>query len=240
MKLSKKTCAFAFALGLSLLLVSNAGAAPMLADSLADYSLVQGQGGWYYGYYMPETGMDFYLMDVGGQDWLGTEAWVVDEETSWAMIMGDSVHAHGPQASRGSEPGTVLSTRRWVSDVEGLTEIEGLLAKRAVSGGDGVEGLIMVDGAAIWQQEIAFDDTNGVGFSLSVPVTVGTVIDFALGPRGDSNYDTSLFGSRISLIGSEDPQAPERSGAIPEPATLSLLGIGGLTLLARRRLKKRH
>jgi len=239
MRLAKKTSVLVLMFSLSVLLVSNARAAAILADSLADYSLVQGQGGWYYGYYTPETDMDFHLMHLGGTGWLGTETWVVDEEKSWAMIMADSVHSHGPNFSRGSDT-TTLSTRRWVSDLAGVVEVTGTLAKRSPYGGDGVEGFVMVDGSAVWQQEVAFNDMTGLGFSLTIPVEIGSTIDFALDPRRNSLYDTSRFSSRISLIGFDEPGTPDGpGGVIPEPATLSLLGIGGLALVARRKLAKR-
>ncbi|MBN1420420.1 MAG: hypothetical protein JXP34_16705 [Planctomycetes bacterium] len=58
------------------------------------------------------------------------------------------------------------------------------MRKQNVGGGNGVSGLVFVDGVQVDQAAIAFDDATGVDRLVIETVAVGTIIDLALSPVG--------------------------------------------------------
>ena len=91
-----------------------------IADSESDFSLVQGQDNWFYGYMAPETSVDFIEMTINSGLWFGGEGWAVDREDYWTSMTAAWLHGHGPNASRGSEPIEHWAVRRWLSEVNGV------------------------------------------------------------------------------------------------------------------------
>jgi len=218
-------------------LFSTVAFATLVADSVADYSLVQGQAGWYYGYFMPSVDADFRLMTRGGQTWPGADCWVVDEDLYYAMIRKMDMHSNGSTASRSGPPVDIWSSRRYVSEVAGLVSVTGLLAKADPRGGDGIVGHILLDGVEVWSQYIAGTDGTGISFAIELDVDVGSTLDFMVTNNRSPWFDTTRFMSQIWLLQEEVEQGDEPFDAavIPEPASLSLFALGGIALLLRRR-----
>ncbi len=218
----------------ALLLAAQAHAAPVqVADSASEFSGVQGQDGWEYGYYTtPGDHTTFTRMPVFNSV---TGLWQkAPSRPPWDALWADGGH---PGSSR-------WAVRRWVSEVSGAIEITGLLEDIDSGNVGGVFGRILVDGTEVWSDLV--DSYSGsaapdsVSFTVSVPsVSVGSLIDFAIDPNGADSNDATRFTATIFAVA----MAPPPPAAVPAPPTALLLAAGIAGLLAgasrRRRLAGR-
>ena len=200
----------------------------IIADSIADYSGTQGQDGWYYGFYDgnviagPYTNADFEEFANYGSagnglpDW-HTSIWYHTRNTYWTAIWDEGGHPNAKTTSFGRTPAEHWPVRRWVSETDGVIEITGVLHESG-GAGDGVIGYIFVDGMAVFSHSLNDDDPQ-YSYSVTVPVNVGTLVDFAIAPKASDWTDATKFTAVIT----------------PEPSTMLLLGLGGLGWLRRRR-----
>jgi hypothetical protein len=170
----------------------------VVADSAADFAAVQGENGWWYGYwnaaddpdgsYDPET--DFNLME-----YCRTNTWLPSGTCStapeWTMNLSDGLqHAE-------TEPYLELPVRRWVSDVSGKARI---FARHYINGGqsgDGTRALLFVDGVQIWRNEALPNGTQGE-ITLEVALEVGTIVEQLLHPRQTQAEDMSYFSITVA------------------------------------------
>jgi hypothetical protein len=190
------------------------GSAPepprILADSVADFSKVQGQHGWYYGYddgtsasYAPMTRMDVittYEPPTGDQ-W---DCWVNDTVAHWTQIFQLGAHANGTNTSAPSEPLLQRAVRRWLSNYEGDVKISGEVAKIDVgvsAGANGVEALIVVDGVELDSFVVGAEDTGGWSYEVPAHVNVGSTVDFVLDPfESNDHHDLTRFTGIIERV----------------------------------------
>ena len=186
-------------------IAQNCNSIPVVADSFADFSGVQGQGGWHYGYLVsPYTSATFQELTQYGSDpdFSGVVAWHLQLGSGgfWTCISQTFVHPNGPTTSGGRQNVGHWVTRRWVSSQSGLVRMTGRLYKydaNACGGCDGVTGRIRVNGTEIWTQFIAQTDAVGVSYNLTVNVNVGSTVDFILDPNGYDGKDASVFSAKI-------------------------------------------
>jgi len=99
--------------------------AGIIADSVAEFSGVQGQDGWYYGYNdgdsdSPWSSADFELM----MDY-SPSLWSVDLDLYWTQIGSSYCHPNGEITSGGKLPVEHWVVRRWISDVSGEIRLTG-------------------------------------------------------------------------------------------------------------------
>ena len=198
--------------------------ASIIADSVSEFSNVQGQDNWYYGYYTtPGVSSSFTqmtLFDSVGDVALGPGWEEAATQPPWTLLWATGGHPNGPPY--GADHWAV---RRWISEVNGTIVITGTLADQQL-GGDGNRGLILVNGVSLFDQFIAGSDLVGINYSITVPVNIGDAIDFAIARGGDDILtDVTRFTATIAVV--------------PEPSTLALgvLGVLGCCALARRRHK---
>lgn len=165
---------------------------PVLADSFLDYSGVQGERGWFYGYY--DTNQVFTLLPhygpwVNGQGVTSTN-WNLDGTGSWLLIDATSCHPEGTNCGRLDV--SLPAVRRWVSPVQSPVQIAS-----TVSGGNGVIASIIVDGvlAAAADLPSAGGQTN---FTVAANLDIGSIVDCVLDSRNENEcFDYTQF--RITI-----------------------------------------
>ncbi len=179
---------------LGLLTLSGCGGilhADVLADSVEDFSGVQGQDNWYYGYYRTDVGdtptvpLSFREAENFNMDF--TNLWSLDGTGDWLGIGAENQHPHRPGAGRNT-PGVYWATRRWVSDFEGDVNISGLVDE-ADLGGDGVVVRLFIDGVKFGQWDLLSTSNSMIEFDLSAAVLIGSIIDMTVDPKNDILFD---------------------------------------------------
>ncbi|WP_197527962.1 PEP-CTERM sorting domain-containing protein [Posidoniimonas polymericola] len=211
---------------------TQAQAAPatiVVADSVAEFSSVQGQDGWYYGYYTgaPSSPDDFIPMTEYDPI---EQAWKVDDSLPapvyWTMLDRFGGHPNGSYTSSGRTPAEHRAARRYVSEVAGLVTIAGELADRDPYPGTlGARGHIHVDGVQRFITNLP-DGSLPIGYSIEADVHVGSIIDIVINPAADDYADLTRFTAVITTIA-------------PEPTQLGLLASAAATLLLRRRTPRK-
>ena len=195
----------------------------IVGDSVAEFSLTQGENGWFYGYYQDQfTPSNFRLMTTFNASW---PAWQVDYRDPpplyWTYITPTIAHGNGHLVNFDRTPVEQWAVRRWVSDVEGQVTISGTIADRdAGSFDNGAIGRIFVGNAELLTVDIAASDFVGVDYSVLATVSIGTTIDFVVDPKdGNSRFDATRFTSVVS------------TATVPEPTSLAIFGIGALGMV---------
>lgn len=179
--------------------------ARLLADSVADFSLVQGRNGWYYGLddgslkkftLMTKKSVIVAYVPPSKDVW---ECWA-SEETHWAQLFRLGGHPNGTFTGLPSVPLLQRSVRRWVSTVEGDIVISGEIAKIDVDPrSNGIDASIYADGALLYSTFIGGDDSGGRAYEVTARIQVGSTLDFVLDPHeGDDHHDLSRFTAIIA------------------------------------------
>ena len=205
-------CASILALGLPL--AASAGTATF--DSSAEFSGVQGQDGWSYGYYAaPGDAATFVQMahfsasglpSIG--DWWSEGAAIPPYTLLWA----DGGHPS-------SSPSAHWSVRRWTSGTAGVLDVAGSYGKLDTGT---VTVHVLLDGVDVWN---APTSAASAGFALQGVVGVGSEVDFVIDPHGTDPGDAT----RYVVTGTVS--------AVPEPASVAMLlaGLAGIAGVRRRR-----
>lgn len=219
---------------LACLVASHASAQTILGDSATEYSNVQGQNNWFYGYY-DKTGdtaspgyalSDFVQMSQhqSGTWWVNN----VDNLSSGFFTRLDALGGH----SNGLDnyPGRLRSlrehfaVRRWISTYTGEAVIKITIAKRDI-GGAGQGFILYKNALATYNPNQAFTSTTPQTFTFTRQLQTGDVLDLFLGWQAqDANGLTSL-SMQVSTV--------------PEPSSLIALGLGGIALRRRKALRVR-
>lgn len=181
----------------------------LLADSVADFALVQGERNWYYGF---DTGTldDFTLLPrtstmitafvpVSGDMW---ECWTTTE-SHWTQIFQLGAHPNGTDTSSPSEQVLERAVRRWVSSYAGDIHIVGELAKIdvAADGSNGVDAFILVDGVEVYSGFVEGDDAAGLSYEADGKVNVGSKVDFVLDAHeSNDHHDLTRFTAVIQRV----------------------------------------
>lgn len=248
---------------LALVTTLSPAKAAQIAYSVAEFSSVQGQKNWYYGYF--EKGLPSgpgYTPDAF--ELLDRYVPNVDPSLSkWTLTPppGESYGGYPWIRPTGSHPAgigpvpqeeIIWSVLRYRSPVSGLITIDYDLGKgnTTVPRGGGVTGRIFIDGRQILSRLITNLDSIGVRGSLTANVTVGSFIDFAVDPLGikplvgaDSIYSARADGTRFTarISANTNLRATAMSAlepnAVPTPTTLSAV-LAGLLLLGYTRRRE--
>jgi hypothetical protein len=231
----------AFLIGLALLGFGSRVEAVPLANSVAEFSGVQGQDNWYYGFYnqgaaggLPHgyTSTGFTEFDTFSAGlWRASVAQVGLNNNIFLNVNPLGGHPNGLDLGQNA---LIWAIRRYQSEVSGLVDIAFDLRKLNVTNplGGGITGRIFIDGVEVWTQFIANFDGTGVQGVLTQNVLLGSFIDFAIDPTsnnpplGQSAFSARADGSHFSAT-----IATSTISTIPEPSSLALYGAGSLVLL---------
>lgn len=171
----------------------------LLADSVADFSLTQGDHGWFYG---ADSGDIADFKPLGRVSTITNfvppskdvwDCWA-SETTHWTQIFRLGAHPNGPDTSPPSSAVLERAVRRWVSNYEGDVLIRGAAAKIDLVDSNGVVALVYVDGVELRAITLAGDDGAGVAYEVEATLRVGSSVDFVLDPRdGNDHHDLTRF-----------------------------------------------
>jgi hypothetical protein len=179
-----------------------------LANSVNDFSLAQGQGNWYYGYYATPgnsstfTQMQYTTQNVDGFAGPGWQQTL--NPPPWTGMWAQGAHPSGPNDGPVYQP-----ARRWQSTASGSLTISGLVGDTGTPGFnvDGITCLIFVNGTEVFSQHV--DAGTQQSYSVNVSVTAGQYIDFVIDPGSTDYSDHGLFTAAIS-----EQQLPSSTVAI--------------------------
>ena len=237
-----------------LLICGQASAQNILADSAAEFSGIQGQEDWYYGYrnlnldgggndYDPEA--DFIAFPVDGTNfgsdtnaWNGTifdffDAGGNTTNPPWTTLGVESSHPNGTNQAE-----VHWTVRRWTATENDLTDptplqVEWFISKTAGNpNGQGVTAQLHLNGTMVGKTTIAGDDTTGITKTVFVTADAGDHIDLvhtSEGPGGNTadGSDSSLLSMIIStIVDSDGDQLPDAWEETWAPGDLTVLSSG--------------
>jgi poly(3-hydroxybutyrate) depolymerase len=179
----------------------------ILADSVRDFDSVQSSGGWRYGFWnrtsdpngVFNTG-DFTPFPTYSNTLYAIPAWILSNDLQVAVWMTGARphfvntndcctnHAAGPE---------LWPIRRWISPGRGSATIVGSLSKWDSIGGDGVTGIIKVDGATVWSAFVEGTNIYGTNFSVVANLNTNTIVDFMISPGANADHDGARFTAQI-------------------------------------------
>lgn len=167
-----------------------------IMDAGLGFSGVQGLNGWSYGWYRPATDrtepgyqpVDF--RPLPGYAWTGVRWYRVEAPAPRTIIS----YSHAcPNDNAQGTGGPYWVIRRWTSNYAGNARLTGTLQKVAVACGDGVRGVILKNGAAIWTGDLDANSAMGFAIDFIVSVHQGDLFDFAVQDRSDDGCDITRF-----------------------------------------------
>ena len=221
----------ALVVGLIALAIAGPALAVPIADSQAEFSGVQGQDSWSYGFfnltakgsaYAAGDFVAFDSFDAGGLRWVASDGQVGANNNDFLSINQAGGHPNGLGPS--SQDSIIWAMRRYTSEVSGPISIDFDLHKANTinRAGGGITGHIFVDGVEIFSALI--DNADGVGLQQSIlrGVNVGSLIDFAIDPHGSTPLAGTDGLDSARADGSHFSAVIERA-TIPEPSTALLL-----------------
>ncbi|KPL08093.1 hypothetical protein AMJ86_01930 [bacterium SM23_57] len=176
------------------------GTYTLVADTASEFSGLQGQDNWYYGFYdgigtVPYSTSDFEVFPYFGETQYKFSLpahWYIDDSIYGSVLWDGGWHPHGSPEH--------WVVRRWISEVAGTISIRGTLRKLDDGGGDGIMGHIIIDGEEVWSQYVSYDNTAGIDYNIIVGVNKGSYVDFAVAPNQNSDYDSTSFTAALQQI----------------------------------------
>ena len=207
------------------LLISNGVNAAIIMNSVNEFSNVQGQDGWSYGYYNGNHVNAFTPDDFEEMTQFNASTWWVQEGAGgfFTSLNATGGHPNGITTSGGRQSINHWAVRRWTSDSMGILNLSGSLSKES-SGGNGIVGHIFVDGAEVFSQYTS--STLDFNYSFDVNVGIGSVIDIAFDPLNSEDFSD---GSFFSATGDLSPTT------VPTPAIVWLLSTGLMGFIGMRK-----
>ena len=183
-----------------------------LADSVKEFSGIQGGNNWYYGYwdrgndadgvYAPAEFLPFPRNGtlLGANNFFSNNVWhwfpASDARTELNRLGGVAAGDNGIDGGLNH-----WAVRRWVSETSGLIRIYGVLGDRSTCGdssvGDGVIAHIYIDGLEVFSQAIR---QTSVGYSITATVNTDSAVDLVIEPGGTRNdqCDNAAFTAVIA------------------------------------------
>jgi hypothetical protein len=179
----------------------------LLADSVADFSLTQGELGWSYGYdlgtldsFTPLNRKSFITAYVNASN----DAWDcwANDTAHWTQIFALGAHPNGTDSSSPKNGILQRAVRRWTSPYAADVTIAGEIAKIDTGTlSNGIDAFVFVDGVQRYTTFIAGDDAGGRSYKVVASLHVGSTVDFVLDPHeGADHNDLSRFTGIIVRV----------------------------------------
>lgn len=212
------------ALSLVLLTICSAQAA-IVAESEFEFSGVQGQNNWLYGYYSGALDESSFALMTVFNPVNRPNTWVVDDDHFFTGLDSQGGHPNGAPSTR--DDVIQYAVRRWIVESTGTFTITGNLSDLDLGYGDnGVIGRIYNGASLLYSQTVSAGDFTGYDYSWTGNLTAGSFVDFVIDPNEANDFFDSTRFTAVIETG---------SSSIPEPSSLLLLASGCLVALRRSR-----
>ena len=227
-------------LAAGLMWLTTGAQATEIANSVTEFSGVQGQDGWRYGYFLYQEGDEFDYdptdwiefaadgsteHDFDNNHWTGSK-WDLSIEAGtgpWTEILAEGGHPNGTNSAPNEEHWVI---RRWVADElpEGTVTdlaLEWHIRASNTGGGGGTAGQLHINGVMMDKFVIGGTDGTGVTRTYYAKVEKGDIVDLAMTPentdetRGDG-ADSTFFSLKINDELPELPIQPDCTLFVPE------------------------
>lgn len=119
-------------------------------------------------------------------------------------------------------------SRTWISPVDAVVTLSGVVRDEATGGGNGVTAMIFKGDEELWKAVIANGDKQEYSYNLEVDVKPGDDIHFKVDARGDSGWDTTYFNPKIN-IGQDPCVSNIRDNCFMMSITFAISTDGGKT-----------
>ncbi len=217
----------------------NVVSATAIADSRLDFSGVQGQDDWHYGYRNLtadggaqdyEAVADFIAFDAG--QWTGSQ-WELPGNPPWTELGREGSH---PNGSNNAENGGGLhwTVRRWIAgDAVGLRKPVALcwnVRKTNLNGGSGVTGALHINGVRVDSLQISGADDAGEVRTFYANIYAGDIVDLILSSEGDNGdgadgFDGSANWLNVDSYIPPNPVQPDGTVFVPAASLEFRLGM---------------
>lgn len=202
----------------------------LIADSVAEFSNVQGRDNWSYGYWNRGTDADGiyatseYFPFANLLFRTATQKW--DLNTTVANVPPTELSNIGARPA-GTSSGSFrhVPIRRYTSEVTGELRIDGTLADLNAAG-DGAVGRILVNGVEVYAQTVNNDSVN---YSVTVAVASGQFVDFLIdaGPASNDTGDETQFTANIFSLSGPPVEPAVFADSVADWSPSGLQGANG-------------
>ena len=204
----------------------------IIANSVADFSGVQGQGGWFYGYYTgvqnPTGFVQYPTYAMARSEWeRNPSAWAGQSPGYFSTTTADGGHPH---AVAGGFTEVNSAVRRWVSTFAGSARLQGTFRKTSTFFNgvqDGIVGRVFVNGTEVFSTTIPATDGADRTFNLPVCLSVGSVVDIAIDPGANEYSDGAVATMNIFEAFPIVQGGPLPSTACP--STITAFGVNAIS-----------
>lgn len=191
--------------------VPVAAAGGFFADSLAEFSGVQGQGNWFYGYWNQagDANGTYEREDFATNDsaWgYAPSVWAFRPGSPpWTSLDQGGGHPNGTNSAGGVQH----NIRRWVAETAGTVTARVTIRKLNTACGTGITGHLKHNGRTVWSQIVAGNDGVGYVADVVVPdVQINDSLDLVMDATGQGGDTTDgCDGSHLSMTVEQQPSA---------------------------------